>query len=219
MEGPAAVGEAGVVEDGDGVGEAGVAGGVDGLEVVEGAEDVVVPAGREGEAEEGGLDDFAGAVGAEEAVEEEEFAAAALGGTDNAEVAGAMEFVEAEAFEDGDGGVDGGMGGAGGAAAVPTAVGHLLLEEVAGEGMAARVVVLEVGEKREDHAGDAGFALAGPFGPDAEVDAAVGLESLVEQERAGFAGLGGGRRETEIAEQEQGVGGGGPLGRVKAAVI
>jgi hypothetical protein len=58
----------------DRVGEAAVAGRLHGLEVVERAEDVVVPARREGEERERRLDGPGGTVGAKEPVDEEKFA-------------------------------------------------------------------------------------------------------------------------------------------------
>src|SRR6266516_62827 len=67
-------------DDIDCLGEAPVARRVDGLEIVESAEDVVVPPWREREASEERLDDFAGPVGAKEPVYQEELAAAALRG-------------------------------------------------------------------------------------------------------------------------------------------
>lgn len=79
LERPAAVFAASAADDFDGFREARVAWGIDGLEVIEGAENVVVPSGWKREADEEGLDDFAGAVRAKEAVREEKFAAAVLG--------------------------------------------------------------------------------------------------------------------------------------------
>src|SRR5215831_497532 len=55
LERPAAVGVARASDDVNRLGEARIAGGIDSLEVIEGAKDVVVPAGREGEANENRL--------------------------------------------------------------------------------------------------------------------------------------------------------------------
>src|SRR5207248_953399 len=62
----------------DRLGQARVARRADGLEMVKGAEDVVVPARGKRESDKFRLDDFARAVGAEEPVHEKELAAAAL---------------------------------------------------------------------------------------------------------------------------------------------
>jgi hypothetical protein len=68
LQRPAAVFALRAADDFDGFGETRVARGVDGLEVIEGAKNVVVPPGREREAEEKRLDDFAGAVRTKEAM-------------------------------------------------------------------------------------------------------------------------------------------------------
>ncbi len=144
LEPPAAVFAAGVADDFDGFGEARVARGIDGLEVIESAQNVVMPSGREREAEEKRLNDFTGVVGAKETVRQEKLAAATLGGLCFAGFVRAMQFVVAQAFERADGGMDRGVRCAGGAAAIPSAVGHLLLEQVVGYGVEASVVILKV---------------------------------------------------------------------------
>jgi len=68
LERPAAVFAPAAADDFDGFGEARIARGIDSLEVIEGAENVVVPSGREREANEEGFDNFAGAMGTEESV-------------------------------------------------------------------------------------------------------------------------------------------------------
>src|SRR5438105_3533360 len=78
LQRPAAVLVLAVMDDVDGVGEARVARRVDGVEIVESAEDVVVSSWREREANEYGLDDFAGPVRAKEPVYQEELTAAPL---------------------------------------------------------------------------------------------------------------------------------------------
>ena len=67
--------------DVDRVGEARVAGRIDLLEMVECAQDVVVPSRREDKSREVGLDDVPGPVRPEEAVREQELPSAALRGT------------------------------------------------------------------------------------------------------------------------------------------
>jgi len=54
-----------------------------------------------------------------------------------------MQFIVAQGFESADGGMDGGVRGARVAAAIPSAVGHLLLEQVAGYRVDASVFILE----------------------------------------------------------------------------
>ena len=100
LQKPAAVPAPGGADDANRLGEARVPGSVDGLEVIEGAQDVVVPPRREGEANENRLDDLAGAIGAEEPVHEKEFPAAALRHADGAHIASPVQFVRPQAFED-----------------------------------------------------------------------------------------------------------------------
>lgn len=216
LQGPAAIFEPAVVDDFDGLGKAWIARGVDGLKIIKCAENVVVPSGRKRKTSEFRLDDFAGAVGAKEAVEQQELAATILRGAQFADFLLAMQFVEAQALKRADGGVDGGMGGTLVAAAIPAAVGHLLLEQVIGEGVETRICVVEVGEDGKDHTGDAGFAATSPFRPGAVADAAVGLKASIEEQFAGASRGAGPGRQTKIAEQQHGVGGGNPLGGVEA---
>src|SRR5215471_12319264 len=216
LQGPAAIFELAVVDDFDGLGKAWIARGVDGLKIVKCAENVVVPSGRKGKTSEFRVDDFAAAVGAKEAVAQQELAATILRGAQFADSLSAMQFVEAQALKRADGGVDGGMGGTLVAAAIPAAVGHLLLEQVIGEGVETRICVVEIGKDGKDHTGDAGFAAASPFRPSAIADAAVGLEAAIEEQFASPSRREGVRGQTKIAEQQHGVGGGNPLGGVEA---
>jgi len=80
------------------------------------------------------------------------------------------------------------------------------------------VVILEVREDGKNHPGDARLTLAGPFGPDAIIYAAVGLKSSVEKEPAGLVRLGAVCWQTEVTKQEHCVGGGSPLWRVEPRV-
>jgi hypothetical protein len=73
-------------DDVDRLGEAPVARRADVSEVIERAENVVVPPRREGEAGKGGLDDRARTVGAEQPMSGEELPAAALRGLDRPRV-------------------------------------------------------------------------------------------------------------------------------------
>ena len=90
---------------GDGVGEAGISRGYGILEVVEAAQDVVVPARGEYETQHFGLDDFAGAMGAEQAVNQQEFAASALRFARFAGASGTEALVLQQGLDGGDGGV------------------------------------------------------------------------------------------------------------------
>jgi len=184
LQRPAAIFELAVVDDFDGFGEARITRGVDGLKVIERAENVVVPPGRKREAREFGLDDVAGAVRAKEPVEQQELAGTSLRGAQFADFLLATQFVEAQALQCADGGMHRGMSCALAAAAIPAAVGHLLLEQVNGEGVESRVLVVEVREDGQNHSSDAGFAATRPFRPGAVVDTAVGLETAVEEELA-----------------------------------
>jgi hypothetical protein len=127
---PAVIGLAAVTHERDAVSKAFVPGCVYGAEVVEATEDVIVPARREVEANEGVISDLAGAVGAIEAMVEKEGTATRLRGGDLARGV-TTPFTEiGKAFEGGDGGVEGAVGSATGSATVPPAVGHLNGKEV-----------------------------------------------------------------------------------------
>jgi hypothetical protein len=76
-----------------------------GLEIVERAEDVVVPARWEGELKENRLDDFARAMRAKQPVHQQKLAAAGLGGPYGAHFAPPVQLIQPQAFEDTDGGV------------------------------------------------------------------------------------------------------------------
>src|SRR5262249_59129631 len=90
-------------EEGDRHGQAGIARRVDRLEVIEGAQDIVVPARREGKAKEDRLDDRARAMGAEEPMHQEELPAATLGGAYGADFAASVQFVMAQSLQGEDG--------------------------------------------------------------------------------------------------------------------
>ena len=64
----------------------------------------------------------------------------------------------------------------------------------------------------QDHAGDARLAM---FERLEEVDAAVAVEAGVQQQFATLPCLWVFRRQAQVTQQQQGVGGGGPLRRVK----
>jgi hypothetical protein len=98
LQRPTAVFEPAAVNDFDGLGEARIARSVDSLEIIERAENVVVPPGRKGEAREFRLDDFAGAMRSEKAVKQQELAGTALRGAQLADMALAMQFVEEQAL-------------------------------------------------------------------------------------------------------------------------
>src|SRR4030095_12950498 len=104
------------------------------------------------------------------------------------------------------------------AAAIPSAVRHLLFEQMIGDGVDTRIVVLEMAKDREHHAGDACLAPAGPFRPRAVVDAAVRLHAAIEQTHAGLSCLPARGGKAKVAEQQHRVGGRSPLGRVEAAM-
>ena len=96
--------------------------------------------------------------------------------------------------------------------AVPAAVGHLLAQQVLDDAMHAVVRQAEVAQEGQNHAGDARLAV---FERLEEVDAAVAVEAGVQQQLAAPPRLGIVMRQAQMPQQEQGVGGGGPLRRVK----
>ncbi len=140
-----------------------------------------MPSGRKRKENEFGFDYFAGAVRAKEAMYQKEFTATALCGLHFADFASVEQFEMSQAFERTDGGMNGGVGCAVRPPAIPTTVGHLLLEEVADNGVEAGIFVLEVREDGEDHAGDARLARVCPLRPGAEADAAVALKAFIEK--------------------------------------
>src|SRR5262249_21313744 len=101
-----------------------VARGPDGLEVIQCAKNVIMPARWEGEAGERRLDHFARPVRAKEAVYKQELAAATLRGAHRRELLAAVQFIEAHALERADGRVHGGVCGALVAPAIPASIGH-----------------------------------------------------------------------------------------------
>src|SRR5438093_584551 len=101
-----------------------------------------------------------------------------------------------------------------GSLAVPPAIGHLFPEQVVGKRVEPLVLVLEVAEDREHHAGDA--RLAAPAPP--IINTAVALKSPVQQQRAGPPRLPVLRRQTKVTQQEHGVGGGGPFRGIQPAI-
>ena len=132
---------------------------------------------------------------------QKELAATALSGLDLLDVAPTVQLVKPQAFQHTDGRVNRGVRGAVWALAIPSAVRHLLLEEVADDGVEAGIFVLEVRKDREDHPCDAGFAAPHPFSPGAIVDTAVRLDPTIEEERASFSRLPVARRQTKVTEQ------------------
>src|SRR5262249_46643727 len=143
LQRPAAVVAAGALDDVDRVHEASIAGRVDGLEVIECAKNVVMPARREGEAEENRLDDCAGAMRAEQSMHHDDIAVAALGGPHRSEFPPAMKLVLPQSLEGADRRVHRRMRRAAAATAVPAAVGHLLVEEMFGHDVETVIVILE----------------------------------------------------------------------------
>src|SRR5262249_50279202 len=99
LERPAAIFVSRVTDDVNRLGEARIAGRVHCLEVIERAKDVVVPAGRVGEAHEDRLDDFPRAMGSEEPMHQEELAATTLRGPNRPRPAFTMKFVSPQTLE------------------------------------------------------------------------------------------------------------------------
>src|ERR1700720_2753181 len=95
-----------------------------------------------------------------------------------------MLFVKLQALQRTDGGIDGRVHRAVGAAAIPTAVGRLLVEQVRDDGFEPRVVILEIRQDGQDHPGHAGLAALGPLGPIAVIDPAVRLQSAIQLQLA-----------------------------------
>ena len=127
-------------------------GGARGLEVIEGAEDVVVPSGRKRKTHKQRLDDFASAMG-EEPVRQKKFPAAALRQSYVPRITSTVQFVKSQALEHTDGGMNRSVGRAIRAAAIPAAVGHLLFQEMCCNGVQPAVFILEVREHGNNHPG------------------------------------------------------------------
>jgi hypothetical protein len=155
VEGPATVLVTALEHDFDGFADALVRLDSGVAQIVEAAQDVVVPKRGEGKAEPRLLDDFAGAKRTEHAALEEIILGTLAGAGDCRRFA-AGAFVVEKAFENADGGVEG-RATAFGRFTVPAAVLKLLGEELIGE----RVVgLLEIGADAEDAAVDAGLGFA-----------------------------------------------------------
>src|SRR5205807_6048555 len=198
----------------DRLGEARVARRVDNLEIIESAEDVVVPPRREREAKEDWLDDFASAVGAKEAVHEQEFTTAALCILHRLHFVPTVRLIKPQTLQDADGGMNRSMRRAIASLAVPPTVRHLLREQVVGQSVEPVVVVLEARENGEYHASDAGLASPAP----SVVDAAIALQSSVQKQRAGPARLPVGRGQTKVPQPQHRGSRGRPLRGVQSAV-
>src|SRR5438128_2639116 len=139
-------------------------------------------------------------MGAKEPMHQEELAAAALGKTHRLRVASPVESVQPQAFKDTDRGVDRRMRGAIAPPTVPATVGHLLLQQVFGKSIETFIVILEVRQDGEHHAGNACLAPTPPFSPDAVVDPAVLLEPSVKEETAGLPCLPVARQQAKVTE-------------------
>src|SRR5262249_3301272 len=129
LQGPAAIVAPRAADNVNCVSKAWIAGGVDRLEVIERAQDIVMPARREGEAKENRLDNLARAMGAEQPVHQQELATATLGGSHGGDLAPAIELIISQPFESKNGRVNRRVGCAKPSPAVPAAIRHLLLEE------------------------------------------------------------------------------------------
>src|SRR5574341_2212362 len=100
LQRPATVLALGAKEDADRFGKALVAGRAYGLEVIEGAEDIVVPPRREREAQEDGFDDLASAMGTKQPVHQQELAAAALRSPHRLHPAPTVQLVQPQRSEE-----------------------------------------------------------------------------------------------------------------------
>src|SRR5438093_11257013 len=105
-----------------------------------------MPPRREGEANKRRLDDCARAVRAKQPVHEEEFPAPTLRLAHRPHLASTVQLIESQAFEGADSRVDGGVSGAKSPPAIPAAVGHLLRQQMFGNGVETVIVILEMGE-------------------------------------------------------------------------
>src|SRR5215472_9327604 len=124
-------------------------------EIVESAQDIVVPERREREAEPAFVDDFTGAERAEQAALQE-IVFSLLAGLGESCRFTARAFVGEESFQHADGGMEGGAAALG-SFAVPAAIFELLAQELIGESV---VGFFEVGAQGEDSTVDAGLGLA-----------------------------------------------------------
>src|SRR5437879_13868131 len=112
-------------------------------------------------------------MGAKQPMQEEEFTATALRGLHRLCSASSVQFIQPQTLKDADGGVNRRMRRPIGPLTIPPTVGHLRREEMVGNGVEPVVLVLEAGQDREHHAGDARLAPPAP----AVVDPPIALES------------------------------------------
>ena len=212
LQRPTAVGTPARADDAHGFSETPIARRVDGLEVVERSQDVVVPPRREREPLEFRLDDPAGPVGAKEPVDEEELTRASLRRAHQLHLASAVQLVQPQPLKHADGRMDLGMGCAIPMPAVPPSVRHLLFKQVVGDRVETLVVVPTVGNDGERHAGNTGLASVGS----SEVHAPIWPKPVIEEKRARPLRLLVGWWQAEIAQQQHGVRRRCPLGIVQA---
>jgi len=144
-------------------------------------------------------------------MDKQELAAGAFGGFDGPSSPPAKPAVRTQSLERQDGGIHRRMGRATRSIAVPTPVGHLLVEQILDQGVEALIVEFEVRQDREHDPSDAGLASTAPRlawlrrgGPASKlpsraVNAPVAAQPMVEQESAGGLGLPMARRQPEIA--------------------
>lgn len=103
LECPTAVCASAVQNDAHGIRESWITWGADGLKIVESAQHIVVPARRESEPNKCRLDDFAGPVRPEEAMNQEKLAAPALCLADGPKFAPTVQLVVPQALQHADG--------------------------------------------------------------------------------------------------------------------
>src|SRR5262245_19860580 len=185
--------------------------------MIEGAQDVVIPARREDESCERRLDDLAGAMGAVEAMAQEKLAPAALSRADRPG-APPMRLVQPQTFEHAQRRVHRRVLRDGSAPTVPASVPHLPRPQVRGDPVDARVVDPEVGQERKDHPRDARLAAMRPLRPRAVADAAVDLEPPIEEDPARLTRATVAGRKPEVAQQKQRIRRRRPLRRIQPAV-
>src|SRR5207302_8727614 len=137
--------------------------------VVQIAKNVVVPPWWERETQENRLDDFTRAVRAKEPVHQQKFTPTGLRGLHRPHFASTVYFVAPQAFEHADRGMDRSVRRAKPAPAIPTPVGHLLLQQMVGNCLETVIVTLEVRKDGKHHARDARLAPAPPSVIDAPV--------------------------------------------------
>ena len=183
-------------------------------QVIEPAQDVVVPLRRKGETRHPRVDHRPGPVRSEHPVPVQKlvrpFAHVAC-----PRPASPRLFVLQQSFQHVDGRVQRAVCGPSRAPAVPSPIGHLLLDQMPGQPLPPVVVAGKPAGQPEHQAGDARLAVRTPLQP--QVDPVVPVQPRLEQQERAAPCPAVASADPQPAQQQQSVSRRGPLRRIQAA--